>query len=109
MSDLGYVSSSGLGTWPAYKPNAGPSGGGALSRQNSSSVQLLSQISSLNRTDELAGVPSQKSSTGASNLHRKQLSPEIPFGSVIHFTNHRVSPSVLKPWKVSDRQYSSFC
>lgn len=44
---------------------------------------------------------------GSSNVHRKDVKADIPFGSVIHFTTHSVSPLPLKPWKVGDPQAST--
>lgn len=34
-----------------------------------------------------------------SNVQRSELSPSIPFGAVVHFTNHSLAPSQLHPWK----------
>ena len=43
----------------------------------------------------------------SSNVHRKDVKADIPFGSVIHFTNHSVAPLALQPWKVGDPQAST--
>ena len=40
-------------------------------------------------------------------MKRDTLGEGIPFGAVIHFTNHSVEPMLLKPWKVSDPQTST--
>ena len=42
-----------------------------------------------------------------SNVKRETLDEGIPFGAVIHFTNHSVAPMLLKPWKVGDPQAST--
>lgn len=44
---------------------------------------------------------------GVSNMKRDTLGEGIPFGAVVHFTNHSVSPMLMKPWKVSDPQAST--
>ena len=73
--------------------------GGDLSRQTSSAALLLSAIAQEGEDDGTLH-------STTSNVNRKIL-PEIPFGAVIHFTNHSVAPLCLKPWKVGDPQSST--
>ena len=79
---------------------ASQSDGGGLVRQASSAALLL---------DSLSREVSSASSLhrGVSNVKRETLDEGIPFGAVIHFTNHSVAPMLLKPWKVGDPQAST--
>lgn len=46
-------------------------------------------------------VPSASSlSSSASSCENTQAHPGLPYGSVVHFTNHYVRPDLLKPWRV---------
>eukprot|EP01045_Picozoa_sp_COSAG04_P005711 COSAG04_NODE_268_length_18517_cov_9.260940_12_plen_328_part_00 len=112
---------------PAAPAAGGGGDGGGLTRQASSSAALLDTLSRapsdgarsqlpalLRRRSRTAARPRLSGSAlgatlsrNASNIHRKSLDESIPFGAVIHFTNHAVSPLLLKPWKVADPQAST--
>ena len=74
-----------------------------LTRQASSASHLLQTLSKQPSSASLSDLSTRSSS----NVHRKDVKADIPFGSVIHFTNHSVQPMLMKPWKVGDPQTST--